>query len=457
SATSASNDNVDTVVERLCNTDGSAATVRSTAYVVDGECVPMDRHVHHETALPNAGASEAPKDLRFEVLRTRHGIVQLRTTVDGDPVAIVSQRSTYRHEVDSVVGFARLNDPGHTQDAASFRRAVDAIDYTFNWFYTDSRDISYHSSGLLPVRAEGTDYDLPRWGDTAYDWTGWLPFAEHVHQTNPPSGYLVSWNNKTAPGFSAADNVWGYGSVYRSQALSDRVEQAIAAGGVTRAGLVGLVQDAATVDSRARYTLPLLLDVVGDDPRTTAAVALLRGWLDDGAHRVDRDRDGSYSHQQAVALFDEWWESQSTERPGEDSVARDVIAGTLGELAGDLPQGLDNHPRLGQGSAWNGVAWYGYVSKDLRQALGQPVESPYSRTYCGGGSLADCRDQLATSLAAAADRVVADQGAGGVDDLTYDKHQDDIRHVTAGLVGVRPIDWQNRPTFQQVVAFTSHR
>jgi hypothetical protein len=41
--------------------------------------------------------------------------------------------------------------------------------------------------------------------------------------------------------------------------------------------------------------------------------------------------------------------------------------------------------------------------------------------------------------------------------LTYDKHTDDIRSVTAGVVGVRPIDWQNRPTFQQVVAYTSHR
>jgi hypothetical protein len=29
--------------------------------------------------------------------------------------------------------------------------------------------------------------------------------------------------------------------------------------------------------------------------------------------------------------------------------------------------------------------------------------------------------------------------------------------VTADVVGVRPIDWQNRPTFQQVVAFTGHR
>jgi hypothetical protein len=29
--------------------------------------------------------------------------------------------------------------------------------------------------------------------------------------------------------------------------------------------------------------------------------------------------------------------------------------------------------------------------------------------------------------------------------------------VTAGIVGTRPIDWQNRPTFQQVINFTAHR
>jgi hypothetical protein len=39
----------------------------------------------------------------------------------------------------------------------------------------------------------------------------------------------------------------------------------------------------------------------------------------------------------------------------------------------------------------------------------------------------------------------------------YDEHADDIKHVTADVVGVRPIEWQNRPTFQQVVAFTGHR
>jgi hypothetical protein len=44
-----------------------------------------------------------------------------------------------------------------------------------------------------------------------------------------------------------------------------------------------------------------------------------------------------------------------------------------------------------------------------------------------------------------------------VAELTYDKHIDDIRSVTAGVIGVRDIDWQNRPTFQQVVSFAGHR
>jgi len=54
-------------------------------------------------------------------------------------------------------------------------------------------------------------------------------------------------------------------------------------------------------------------------------------------------------------------------------------------------------------------------------------------------------------------RVLRRQGKSSVGQLTYDKHQEDIRSVTAGVVGVRPIDWQNRPTFQQVVAFRKHR
>ncbi|HLN77275.1 MAG TPA: penicillin acylase family protein [Nocardioidaceae bacterium] len=453
SATSASNDNVDTVVERLCNVDGSRPTVQSEAYRRGSRCVPMQRFEHTETTTPGAGSQQPPAQHTFLVLRTRHGLVQRRTTVGGRPVAIVRQRSTYGHEVDSAIGFARLNDPGYVHDAGSFQRAVSAIDYTFNWFYADNRDISYYSSGLLPVRAPGVDYDLPRWGNAKYDWQGWLPFRRHPRQTNPGSGYLVSWNNKTAPGFAAADDIWGYGSIYRSLALEDGLKRKIRGGAkLDTAGVTGVMAQAATEDTRAYYTLPWLLKVIGKDPKTRAARAALTSWLRHGAQRVDRDRDGHYANEQAIALFDSWWQS------GNRSVAYDVLSSRLGtRLPRMVPTLLDDHPRLGVGSAWNGIAWYGYVNKDLRTLLGRQVRDPYHYSYCGGGRLRVCRQVLRRSLRAAVARVTAAQGVHGVRALTYDKSIDFIRSSTAGVVGVRPIDWQNRPTFQQVVEFTGHR
>jgi acyl-homoserine lactone acylase PvdQ len=451
SATSASSDIVDTVAERLCNEDGSPATVDSTAYLVDGACTPFDAYVHEQTALPSPAGPGLPRLVRLQVLRTRHGIVLERGTVDGAPVALVTERSTYGGELDSAIGFARINDPGFTRDAASFQRAFDGVDYVFNWFYADDRDISYFGSGLLPRRAPGVSADLPRFGDREFDWQGFLPFGRKARQTNPPQGYLTSWNNKQAPAFSAADNQWGYGPVYRSLLLDRRIGELLAGGQrISRVELVDAMQQAATADLRAEVLLPLLLDAVGDDPAQADALAALRAW--DGS-RVDRDRDGAYdSSPQAIAVFDEWWEGSDG-----SSVAKQVLRGTLGELADALPQKLDDHPRLGRGSAWNGIAWYGYVSKDLRQVLGKPVTAPYSRTYCGGGSLEQCRTDLRASLSAAVARVLDEQGADRVEELTYDKSEDAIRSVTAGLVGVRPIDWQNRPTFQQVVGFTTSR
>lgn len=452
SATSAGSDLVDTVVERLCEPGGGEATVESEGYLVGDECVPMDRDVHEELATPTAATPGLPQQYRFLVLRTEHGIVQLRTTVDGAPVAIVTQRSTYGRELDSALGFERLGNPDVVRDAAGFRDATAAIDYTFNWFYVDDTDIAYYSSGRLPLRAEGVDPHLPRWGDADYDWQGWLATEDHPQEVNPSSGFLVSWNNKQAPGFGAADDQWGYGPVHRSLALSDRLAVLADRGGVTTTDVVAAVQDAATVDSRAFSTLPSLLEVIGDDPALADATALLRGWRERGAHRLDQDRDGAYEEQAAIALFDEWWEPSSDGQP----VAFDLLRGTLGDLVAEIPQRLDDHPRQGLGSSWNGVAWYGYVLKDLDRVRGDDPGA-WSQAYCGGGDLTACQETLRASLSAAVDRVLAEQGVWSVSELTYDKHIDDIRATTAGVVGVRDIDWQNRPTFQQVVAFRDGR
>jgi hypothetical protein len=129
----------------------------------------------------------------------------------------------------------------------------------------------------------------------------------------------------------------------------------------------------------------------------------------------------------------------------------------LGSLTEELPQGLDDHPRSGGGSSFNGIAWYSYLSKDLRSVLGRKVADPYSTGYCGNGSLKACRATLRASLAAVVNRVLHRQHKSSVNQLTYDKTADDIRSSATGILGVRPIDWQNRPTFQQVISFFAHR
>ena len=85
---------------------------------------------HEELATPTSATPGAPQQYRFLVLRTEHGIVQLRTTIDGEPVAIVTQRSTYGRELDSAVGFERLGNPDYVRDAQAFRDATAAIDST---------------------------------------------------------------------------------------------------------------------------------------------------------------------------------------------------------------------------------------------------------------------------------------------------------------------------------------
>ncbi|HET7530873.1 MAG TPA: penicillin acylase family protein [Mycobacteriales bacterium] len=461
SATSASGDNVDTVMERLCNPDGSPPTVHSTSYIDDSSgsptCVPIETFTHDEgVAMPTAGGGSQPEQLSFTVMRTRHGVVQFRTLAASGtstvPVAVVLQRSTYGHEADSVMGFARINNPDYTHGAADFVRAFDGVDYTFNWFYADDRDIAYKVSGLLPQRPSTVEPDFPRWGDSAYDWQSWLPADAHPHQVNPPAGFLSSWNNKQAPDWGMADDQWGHSGVHRVNLLVARIRALFAKGKVTRAGLVGAMIDAATVDLRAERLLPIALAVVGPDDRDAAAVTLLRDWVRAGAHRVDRQRTGHYDNQAAIALFDTWWDDNGK---GDGGLAKDAMRAVLRDLVDAVPDRTDDHPRQGLGSSWDSVAWYGYVSKTLRSVLGRHVTAPFSQAYCG--TLRTCRAALRASLHVAVQRALAAQGVSSVDELTYDKHLDDIAPVTAGIVGTRTIDWQNRPTFQQVINFTGHR
>jgi acyl-homoserine lactone acylase PvdQ len=435
SATSGGSDLSDVRAERLCEPDGSPPTVDSTHYVFRGECVPMTERTDRWVAKPTAAGQAPPTVVEAQVKRTTHGPVIATGNVGGRPVAFTLQRSTFFGELDSAVPFALLNS-GQVTDAASFQAVMSNLTGSFNWLYVDDTDVAFFHSGLYPVRAKGVDPDLPSWGTGEWEWQGFVPASGHPQAINPSKGWIDSWNNKPARAWRAADANWGFGTVHRSEMLSDRLAALVPGGGLTTSDLVEVMAGAATVDLRGQEVLPPVLAALGTDAELQRYLDLLKAWVEAGAHRLDRDGDGEYDDQAAVALMDEWW----------PRLIRAAFDPTLAGLYDVIPLHLDDPNRTGHlGSSFQS-GYYGLVEKAVRLALGQPVAKEYTVLQCANGTPAGCRAALQSSLRDAV-------AALGPDPSTWDADEagETIRFQAVGLVNVPDIPWQNRPTFQQVV------
>jgi acyl-homoserine lactone acylase PvdQ len=512
SATSAGQDIIDTFAEKLCEPGGDAPTINSMHYLYKGECREIEVLENTQITNPNpgdpgpGGTPEPPMPYTLKAQRTVHGIVSKRgiVVVGGQdvPVAFTKLRSTYFHEADSARAFSALNQPSKVQSAEDFQEVMNDINFTFNWFYTDDKDIAYFNSGANPVRAAGTDPEFPTWGTGEWDWQGWdpvipengpglaggtnfadyTPFAQHPQVVNQQ--YLTSWNNKQAPGYRAAEAQYGYSSIYRSDSLDERILPEIA-GGETMSlqELIDAMEDAGTVDLRGSQVLPRMLDVIENGPGGVPGdladeVAALNAWVASGAHRRDRDQSGSYDDAAAVQLMDAWWDppGDPTTTPTDPKGALEAAflptlgSDLFGKIRSQLP--YDNPPNnhgAHLGSAYQD-GWWGQFEKDLRSILGQSVQGAHSRTYCGApdqntqGTLASCHDALVDSLRNAAGLTAAQvydfpsatppaTECSDGDQMCFDE----VRFRTVGAVSVEPIHWINRPTWQQVVEVQGHR
>ena len=490
SATSAGSDLVDTFAEVLCEDDFH--------YLYKGECRPMDKLERENSWTPSAVDMTPPGSETLTAYRTVHGVVYARGTVGGKKVAFARARTTYFHEADSALGFSRLNNPGFVHDAASFQRAADGISFTFNWAYVDSDDIAYYQSGAYPQRAPGTSPDFPVLGTGEYDWQSFdptlhtmatLPFEAHPQAINPP--YLVSWNNKQAPGWAAADDQYGYGPLYRSQMIEAFVKRGIADGKKMRLEqLVQAMEEPATQDIRAVKVLPVLLPLLeghyknkakakkkkkrhhshrrrhrsrrhgqrgprftgklaAPSPRLQAAIDLLKGWSASGGHRRDLDKNGHYDDDEAVTLMDAWWPKLLAAQF--QPALGDEAFGALGDMIqqGDPIGGSPDAPAFSQG-------WWGYVHKDLRDTFRtSKPKGAWSRQYCGGGSRDRCVRRLRASLLAALDPdKKALYGHGDCEQDAQASCFDMNRFTVTSAVDVPDFPFQNRPTFQQAIELT---
>jgi hypothetical protein len=354
-----------------------------------------------------------------------------------------------------------LNDPNAVHDAKSFQRAVSDINFAFNWLYADSKDIAYYQSGWYPKRAPGTSPDFPVLGTGPYDWrnmntdihtSSLLGYARHPNAINQP--FIVSWNNKQAPKWSAADDNYAWGAAFRAQMLMDPIRSDLKRGRkVSVERLVQVMDEAATQDLRGAKLLPVLLRAVGKpkDANTLDAVRKLGFWHRDGSHRRDLGEDGHYDDDFAVTVMDAWWPRlRAAEfRP---VLGKKLYAQMLRMLEPGEPKETASHSSPAFESDW-----YGQVSKDLRTLFpgkgGHKPRGRFSRVYCGGGSRAKCRKVLRASLRAALN--VTKEQLYGKDPHCASRPEascsDETVSTSASGISIPAFPLQNRPTFQQTV------
>ncbi|MFF1489432.1 penicillin acylase family protein [Streptomyces sp. NPDC058319] len=459
SATTSGQDIIDTYAVELCQDDHH--------YLYHGTCTAMEQVQQADAWKPTVADGTAAGSYTMRVWRTKYGPVQYRATVGGKKVAYTTLRSSYLHEADSIIGFQMLNDPDYVKGPQDFQQAAQHINFTFNWFYADSRHTAYYNSGDNPVRAAGVDAEFPVWAQPAYEWRGWDPASNTADYTAPAAhpnsvdqDYYISWNNKQAEDYAAAP--WGEGSVHRGNLLEDRVKKLVAAGGVTRTALTQAMADAAVADLRAEEVLPKLLKVIDSapvtDPAAAAAVDKLRTWLTAGAHRTETSAGSQkYADADAVRILDAWW-PLLVKAEFEPGLGSDLYTA----FGANLP--VDEAPSAGHGPTGSHAGsafqygWWSYVDKDIRAVLGERVSGPLARKYCGAGSLTACRDSLLGTLKQAAGLTAAQVYPG--DDQCSAGDQwcaDSIAQRALGGIKHGRISWQNRPTYQQVVEYTSHR
>ncbi|MER7076785.1 Acyl-homoserine lactone (AHL) acylase PvdQ [Saccharopolyspora kobensis] len=474
SATTASQDMIDTYAVELCEPDGSPATVDSNAYRFRGECVPMQQVERQNAWKPNLGDNTPEGSYRLVSFRTGYGPVTHRGTVGGKPVAFALARSTFLHEVDSIIGFQKFNDPGAITSAQDFQRAAHDINFTFNWFYADADDTAYFNSGANVVRKPVVDPSMPIAADPAYEWQDWnpdgntaalAPFEQHPNSVN--QDYYISWNNKQAPG-TAGDRA-EKGAVQRGDLLDARVRERIEAGGkFDRVTLTRAMAEAGVTDLRAERVLPDLLRLIDREPvtdqRTAVLVNRLRTWLADGGKRVETEPGSEqYEHAAAIELLDAWWPRlvRGQFEPSLGAPAYQALTGMM--QINESPSGWQNgDPDLHVGQGHQGSAfqygWFGQVSKDIRAVLGEPVPGGFGEPLCGGGDVAACRQMLLDTLRQAAETPAEQTYPGDADCAAGDQWcADALVHSKIGGIAQEKISWQNRPTYQQVVEFPARR
>jgi len=450
SLTSASSDNSDQFVEKLCVPGGGTPSRSSKYYEYKGTCKAMTTF---DAGVLGARGGESSRQVSF--YETVHGPVSGTVTIAGAPYAITNARANRGREPYSALALADLS-MNKVKSSSTFFKTANKFDTTFNWLYVDNKNICFFSSGRLPIRATGLDSSLPTLGTGAYDWKGFIGQNDHPHGCNPKkvngdnaSDLILNWNNHPAPGWGAADDEWGYASTHRMLLFQKLFRTTRTSGKTLKLNdVVGVMNQAATQDTSVVNAWPNVkrvllsgtaktISAAAPDAETAAFTQAIDTWATtNGASRVDTNLDGVFD-ESGVGNWGVAWPKLI-----------DAIVG--GRLDSDNVGGLWNV--ASRGDKTNNGAGVGIANKDLGRLLGDTFKSPYHQTYCGGtGGLAACRTALWSALQQAKSVSITENP------LSQRVHFGPVNPIDPVTGQEFTMRWTNRPTFQQAVSYSSHR
>jgi penicillin G amidase len=236
-------------------------------------------------------------------------------------------------------------DPGRAIEAmfaldtasnwAEFRDAAALFDVPAqNMVYADvDGNIGYQAPGRIPIRGTGDGrWPVPGW-DSAYDWKGYIPFANLPHVLNPAGGVLVTANQPVTGrhfAYHITSDWSSYG--YRSQRILAMIAARVSRG---KLGVEDLRQ--MQFDNRNGFA-PVLVP------------ALLRTSLGSGP--------GAAEAATARNLFSNWDYQQPAQAPGRSSAAAAFYNAAwrhlLARIFDELP--ADHQPDGGE-RWWEVVRW----------------------------------------------------------------------------------------------------
>ncbi|AKU15869.1 penicillin acylase family protein [Luteipulveratus mongoliensis] len=304
-------------------TDLYLEKVTGTSYERDGRQVPLRTRSER---ISVAGG----KPVDITVRETVHG--PLLSDVDDDVAAGGAGGKlpgAGKQKYDVALAWTALR-PGRTADSllalgkarnwTEFRAAArNFAAPSQNLVYADrSGNIGYQAPGVVPIRRSSVAgappgfWPAPGW-NSAYDWTGTVPYDQLPSSLNPPEGMIVTANNAvTASTRPYLTSEWAPG--YRSNRILERLQAATRDGGKISVETMSEIQTDSTNPFAKQLVKQLLAVDLGNDAFTKDGRNLLKTW--------DFTTPASGKQSAAAAYYNAVW--------------RALLSATFDELPEDL-------------------------------------------------------------------------------------------------------------------------